>query len=214
MVVTSAPSAKRSEVRTRGGVFPLPFQGDNAALVTGVLRGHPGASEEFHRRFVRRIHGLLYRLLGPDPEIEDVLHDCFVRALEALPKLSDPQALDAWVMGVTVRTARTRLQRKARRWWLRLVPDESMPEPAAPSEDPEVREALSALYRVLDGLPVDERMALVLRNAEKMTVAEAAQAVGTSQSTLKRRLQRAEKAFAERAPREPALLGWLGGGAP
>ena len=87
-----------------------------------------------------------------------------------------------------------------------------MPEPSAPGQDPEIREALGALYRVLDGLPVDERMAFVLRCAENMTVAEAAQAAGTSQSTLKRRLQRAEKAFAERAPREPALQGWLGRG--
>lgn len=214
MVVSSASSPQRSQVRARGGVFALPFQGDNAALVAGVLRGHPGATEAFHRRYARRIHGLLYRMLGPDPELEDVLHDSFVRALEALPRLADPEALDAWVMGVTVRTARTRLQKKSRRWWLRLLPAESMPEPSAPSHDPEVQEALGALYRVLGTLPVDERMALVLRCAERMTVSEAAQAAGVSESTVKRRLCRAEKAFAERANREPALRHWLGEGEP
>ena len=155
------------------------------------------------------MHGLLYRLLGPDPELEDVLHDAFVRALEALPKLQDPEALDAWVIGVAVRTARTRLQREARRWWLRLVPTESMPEPTTPEHDPETREAVGALYRVLNTLPVEQRVALVLRCAAKMTIAEAAEATQVSQSTLKRRLQRAEKAFAERAGREPALDTWL-----
>jgi RNA polymerase sigma-70 factor (ECF subfamily) len=152
---------------------------------------------------------LLYRLLGPDPEFEDVVHDTFVRALEALPKLQDPEALDAWVIGVAVRTARTRLQRKARRWWLRVVPAESMPESTTPGHNPEVSEAIGALYRVLNTMPVEQRVALVLRCAAKMTIAEAAHATQVSQSTLKRRLQKAEKAFTERAEREPALDSWL-----
>lgn len=179
-----------------------------------MLRGHPGAAAAFHDRYARRIYGLIYRLIGPSTDLEDVLHDTFVRALEALPKLKDPEALDAWVMGVAVRTARTRLQSRARRWWLRIMPQESLPEPPAPEHDPVTAEALSATYRVLETLPVDERVAFVLRCASGMTVDEAAEAAGVSRSTLKRRVQRAEAAFAERAQLEPALGPWLSRGAP
>jgi RNA polymerase sigma-70 factor (ECF subfamily) len=213
ILATSEP-APPARPREAAEVRALPFQGDNAALVAGVLRGHPGAAAAFHDRYARRICGLIYRLIGPSSDLEDVLHDTFVRALEALPKLKDPEALDAWVMGVAVRTARTRLQSRARRWWLRLMPDDSLPDAPAPEHDPVAAEALNATYRVLSTLPVDERIAFVLRSASGMTVDEAAEATGVSRSTLKRRLQRAEAVFAERAQLEPALAPWLGGGAP
>jgi RNA polymerase sigma-70 factor (ECF subfamily) len=207
-LLSHPPDGPGDKVRT------LPFRGDDAALVAALLRGHPAAAAVFHDRFARKVHALLYRMLGPDSELEDTLHDVFVRALEALPSLRDPAALDSWVMGVTVRTARTRLQRRARRWWLRLASDGTTPEEVVPARDPANDEALRATYRILDRLPVDERIALVLRFAAEMTIAEAATSSGVSVATLKRRLQRAERSFVTHAEREPALEGWATGDRP
>lgn len=211
MKLTCVPSLAYFSVgaRPQGQVRALPFQGDDTALVAGLLRGHPGAAEALHRRFARRIHGLLYRILGPDPELEDAVHDTFVRALEALPKLKDPAVLESWILGVTVRTARTRLQRRSRRRWLVFMPADEVPEAAYSDVDPSLREALVAAHRVLEELPVEERLALVLRSVERMTVSETAAACGLSISTAKRRISRAEKKFVDRARREPALDGWL-----
>jgi RNA polymerase sigma-70 factor (ECF subfamily) len=200
------PKSPGENVRT------LPFRGDDAALVAAILGGHPAAAVAFHQRFVGKVHALLHRMLGSDQELEDTVHDVFMRALEALPKLRDPAALDSWMMGVTVRTARTRMQRRARRWWLRLMPTETVPEPAVPAGDPATQEALRATYRILDMLPVDERIALVLRFAAEMTIAEAASAAHVSSATLKRRIGRAERRFLELAQTEPALAGWTRGG--
>jgi len=191
----------------------LAFRGDDRALVGGVLRGHPGAAAAFHDRFALKMHGLLFRLMGPDPELEDVLQDAFVRTLEALPRLRDVVALEGFVMGVTVRTARTWLQRRSRRRWLRLVPAEELPEPIAPACEPAVRQALQAVYGALQSLPVDERIALVLRLAVGMTLPEAAEACHVSLSTIKRRLARAERAFMDQARQRPVLAEWLSGGA-
>jgi RNA polymerase sigma-70 factor (ECF subfamily) len=87
-----------------------------------------------------------------------------------------------------------------------------VPEPAIPARDPATDEALRATYRILDMLPVDERIALVLRFAAEMTIAEAARAAHVSLATLKRRVQRAERRFLELAETEPALAGWTQGG--
>ncbi len=209
-----SPAYSNAETAPRGQLRALPFQGDDAALVAGLLRGHPGAAEALHRRFAKRIHGLLYRILGPDSELEDTLHDTFVRALEALPGLKDPAALESWLLGVAVRTARTRLQRRARRRWLVFMPAEEIPEPVSLDLEPSVREGLKAVHRILDALPVEERLALVLRCAERMTVAEVAEACGTSLSTTKRRIARAEKKFTDRAAREATLQSWLEGSEP
>ena len=203
--IASKPLKKASAAAVRA----LPFQGDQAALVSAVLKGHPGAAAALHDRYARRMHGLLYRILGPDAELEDTLHEAFVRALESLHNLRDPTALDSWMMGVAVRTARTLLQRRSRRSWLKVMPSEELPEPAASLPDPTELEALRSLYKVLDRLGVDDRMALVLRFATGMTLTETAQACGVSLATIKRRLSRAEKALLRWAETEPALAGWL-----
>lgn len=206
-----SPAYPSADHRLPGQVRALPFQGDDVALVAGLLRGHPGAAEVLHRRFSRRIHGLLYRILGADPELEDAVHDTFVRALEALPRLKDPEALESWLLGVTVRTARTRLQRRARRRWLVFMPADEVPELSHLDVEPAVRESMTAVHRILEKLPVEERLALVLRHAEHMTIAETAEACGSSASTIKRRLARAEARFAERAKGEASLRWRLGG---
>lgn len=195
-------------------VHSLPFRGDDRALVDGVLSGQSWATAAFHDRFARKVHGLLWRILGPDSELQDTLHDVFVRVFESLQNLRDPGALESWVMGVAVRTAQTRLQSRSRRWWLRFMPGEDLPDPPAPPTDPSRDEALRATYRVLDQLPVDERMALVLRFAAEMTIAEAAEASEVSVSTLKRRLEKAERNFLARAQQEPSLGAWLSRGEP
>ena len=89
------------------------------------------------------------------------------------------------------------------------MPSEELPEPAASLPDPTQLEALRSLYKVLDRLGVDDRMALVLRFATGMTLTETAQACGVSLATIKRRLSRAEKALLRWAETEPALAGWL-----
>jgi len=203
--IAPQPPKKGSAAAVRA----LPFQGDQAALVTAVLNGHPGAAAALHDRYARRMHGLLYRILGPDSEIQDALHEAFVRALESLHNLRDPSALDSWMMGVAVRTGRTVLQRRSRRGWLKVMSNDDLPEPTAAAPDPGHDEALSCTYRVLGRLDVDDRMALVLRFASGMTLTETAQACGVSLATIKRRLRRAEKAFQRMAETEPALQGWL-----
>jgi RNA polymerase sigma-70 factor, ECF subfamily len=210
--VAPLPLARTPSKHAGENVRALPFRGDDSALVEAVLRGHPAAAVAFHDRFAGKVHAFLYRMLGADQELEDTVHDVFVRALEALPTLRDPAALDSWMMGVTVRTARTRLQRRARRWWLRLMPTDTVPEPVAPARDPAADEALRATYRILNMLPVDERIALVLRFAAEMTLAEAARASDVSLATIKRRVKRAEERFLEHAKTEPALAGWSAGG--
>jgi RNA polymerase sigma-70 factor (ECF subfamily) len=75
--------------------------------------------------------------------------------------------------------------------------------------DPESREALRALYRVLDGLGNRRRLAFVLRHVQGLEMMEAASALGVSESTLRRELVRARAHLARAGQREPALARYL-----
>ena len=69
------------------------------------------------------------------------------------------------------------------------------------------------MYRVLDVLPVDERIPFALRFIDGMELTEVAAACDVSLATIKRRLARSEKRFVAVAARYPELGPWLEGGA-
>lgn len=158
------PGAPRAVRPGHGVVRSLPFEGDEAALVAAMARGRLDAGAAFYDRHVQAIHGLVFRLMGPDGEIDDVVHDVFVRALESLPRLRDPAALRSWLFGIAVRTVGIRFQKRTRQRWLRFMSPENLPDvPVATSTPPtELGEALRHVYAILRGMDADERIALVL----------------------------------------------------
>jgi RNA polymerase sigma-70 factor, ECF subfamily len=211
----TAIQAKRNEPtgRREDGVIFLafPYGGDEVQLVRDLQARQPAASVHFYARFAQPVRGLIFRILGRDSELEDTVQEVFVRAIESIPRLRDASALRSWVMGIAVRTARIRLQSRKRRRWLGFFASGEVPEVASSDPSPEIREALSALARVLDALPTDERIAVVLRFGERMTLPEAAESCGVSLSTFKRRLQRGERRFRALTADEPVLESWWRG---
>ncbi|MEZ4441330.1 MAG: sigma-70 family RNA polymerase sigma factor [Polyangiaceae bacterium] len=196
-------------------VRPAAFQDTGQArLVEAAQEGQAQAQAQLYDRFAPHAQRVLLRCLGSSDELADALQDVFVEVFQCIGKLRDPAALKAWITRVAVYVARARLRRRARRRWLRLAAPDDLPEIESQEADPEVREALRATYRVLDGLPADERIAFALRVIEGMALREVAIACDCSLATIKRRVRRAKQRFAEEARGQSALRPWLRGGAP
>lgn len=137
---------------------------------------------------------LAQRMLPERHDADDLVQDVFVFALDRLDTLENPQAFASWIASIVVRTAGKRLRR--RRLLTRLglhratpVDVESIVSPSAPQD---VAAELRAVYSILDGLPSEERVALVLRRVEGMEIAEIARHMDISVATVKRRLSAAE----------------------
>jgi RNA polymerase sigma-70 factor, ECF subfamily len=208
----NARSATSASAPLRHGVVrSLPFEGDETALVAAMRSGRADAAAAFYNRHVRAIHAQVFRLMGPDREVDDVVHDVFVRAIEALPTLRDPAALRSWLFGIAVRAVAIRFQRRTRQRWLRFMAPEDVPEVVA-LPDTALREALRDVYAILDGMHADERIALVLCRVEGLSLEDAAAAASTSVATFRRRLARAEAKFFARAKSRAALDAWLAPG--
>lgn len=192
-----------------GVVRALPFDGDDEELVEGVIAGRADAASALYERYVDGIQRLVFRLMGPDTEIEDVVHDVFLRALESIGRLRDPAALRPWLIGIAIRVVRIRIQKRMRQRWLKVMPPESVPE-VATTPDMDLGEALRDVYGILQQLPPDERIALVLHRVEGLALEEAAASCDTSLATFRRRLARAESKFFARAEKKSTLATWLG----
>ena len=72
-LLDDAPSARDGRVQ---------FAGDDEQLIKAVVERQAGAIAAFHDRFAPRMLRTLARILGREQDLEDVLHDTFVRALK------------------------------------------------------------------------------------------------------------------------------------
>jgi RNA polymerase sigma-70 factor (ECF subfamily) len=167
------------------------------ALAAALKRGQPEARAAFFDTYEPHARRILTHVLGPDPELTDVLHDSFVNAFRSVHTLRDPSALGAWFTRVTVFTARKVLRSRRRRAWLRLFKSdehEAVWEPLAP-DDVEKSHAVHAAYSALAKLPADEQLVFALHYVQGMTLNEVGAACELSLSTVKRRVKRARTAF-------------------
>jgi RNA polymerase sigma-70 factor (ECF subfamily) len=185
---------------------------DSDAVIVKALRarhsvGAAGLFDRYHLH-VRRV---LLHVLGPDPELSDLVQEVFAHAIASVFHLEDPSSLRGWLGSIAVFTARARMRRRSRWRFLELLPNHDLPEVEHCAAPPEIDEAFRAAYRVLERLPVDERIAFALRFIDGMDLAEIANSCGTSRSTAKRRVGKARARFEKLALREPSLVEWLEG---
>lgn len=172
--------------------------------------GHVDAAAAIFDRYAVYVRRVLVRVLGPDPELVDLIQDVFVVVLESITRLDEARALQAWLTQIAVFSANNRIRRR-RRWrrLLSFVPSEELPEQPQAAADHEGSEALLATYRALGRLDADERSAFALRFIEGRELNDIACACQVSLSTVKRRVSRARSSFREAARPEPALTEWL-----
>jgi RNA polymerase sigma-70 factor (ECF subfamily) len=184
---------------------PLTFVGDDVALVDGLRAGHPGAAAALYDRYAPPVRATLRSILGPDDEIPDLLQEVFIRALDRVSGLRDVERLGAWLSAIAVFVARAHIRLRSRRRLLGLFSPERTRPQQMEQPSSEARRAVREIYMILDDMPVDERMAFVLRHLHEMTLVEAAEACETSLATLKRRLARADARFLEAVRERPGL---------
>jgi RNA polymerase sigma-70 factor (ECF subfamily) len=189
---------------------PIPFVADDdTALVQALRAGHPGAAAVFYDRYAAQVRAMLVSTLGPDDEVPDLLQEVLIRALDRIDTLREVDKLASWVATIAVFVARAHIRTRSRRSWLRLFSPHQTRSWQVEQPCSEARAALREVYAILDQLPVEQRMAFVLRHIHGMAMPDAAQACATSLSTFKRRLKRAMRYFLEVARTRPALVQWL-----
>ncbi|MBL4684398.1 MAG: sigma-70 family RNA polymerase sigma factor [Nannocystaceae bacterium] len=172
------------------------------------------ALREMFARHSRGVERVLLRVLGPDPDLSDVVQDSFEQALRSLDRFTgDSDDLRAWLNRIAINVAKNRLRHQRVRRWLRgAVPYETS-EVASRVASPEVVLAMRRLYEVLDRLPPDERIVFALRLIDGLQLTEVADRTGTSLATVKRRLTKARKRFDRYAGHDPILSAWQMGDA-
>jgi RNA polymerase sigma-70 factor, ECF subfamily len=195
----------RSGARLVALPSPTLAQADDATLARAASAGDPRAASVLWDRFSPLVRRVLRRTLGPNAEVEPLLQQVFMRVVDQLGTLPESAQLRPFVVAVTVRVLNAELRRHRLRRLLRLPSPWQPREFAVASADTTTRSALTALYRILDQLDADARLAFTLRHFEGLPITELASATDVSVASAKRRLARASARVQAALGRDDAL---------
>lgn len=182
-----------SRPRPKDSIAVLSFRGSDQELLERLHREGSGAAGLLYDRFADEVNGLVWRLLGPDADREDIVQGVFYRLLKHVGRVREADRLASWVRSIVVNTVYSELRkRKVRRLFFAmesLEPEQFFDARASV----ESRELLSKVYGEMDRMPVADRLAFSLRYIEGKQLSEVAELCGCSLATIKRRIQRAER---------------------
>ncbi len=169
----------------------------DAQLVALSRAGDRGAFEVLYRRHAAFALNLAVRIQGGVGDVEDIVHDAFLRAHDRLDELREAGAFRGWLGSIVVRLVRSRLRRGRFLGTLGFGAQDAIDLDALASDTagPETRALLAQIYGVLRRLPVDQRIAWTLRYVERHTLPDVAQMVDCSLATVKRRIGAAQAAL-------------------
>lgn len=182
----------------------------NAELVERMRSDPVAAAPLLYARFAPPVNRLVWRLLGADPDHNDVVQQIFYRVLKQSKHLREPEKLDSWVHTIAANTVYELLRRRqVRRVFLRELPTEAHADLV---RDVEARDMLLRTKALIERLPPKERIVFVLYYVEGRTLSEIAEIRGYSLATAKRKVGRANKRFQHLLSKNPELLRLLRGG--
>lgn len=140
-----------------------------------------------------RAYRLATVILGDRYDAEDAVHDAAEAAWRRWSDLRDQEKFQAWFGKIVVNACRDRLRRRRRRRIVeipRLVLDKEHPVA------PDAADALArrdVLRRAFEALSPEERIVVVLRYEDDLTVPRVAELAGIPEGTAKSRLHHALK---------------------
>src|SRR5215470_13907560 len=88
---------------------------EDVLLVDRCLTGEPAAARELFRRHRARVHASLYRVLGSNRDMDDLLQEAFLQVFQSLQGWRAEASLATWIDRVSVRVAYRYLSQRTRR---------------------------------------------------------------------------------------------------
>ncbi|HEY2516679.1 MAG TPA: sigma-70 family RNA polymerase sigma factor [Polyangiaceae bacterium] len=180
-------------------------QDDDADLVARCIAGDSAAQRRLFDREYPRVHATLYRILGSNHAIDDVLQETFLAVFRALHQFRGDASLATWIDRCAVHAAFAHLRSGRNRRHLELLP-ESVAS-SAPSAERRLlaREAARRLYATLEKLDAKQRLAFALHAIDGRSLQEVAKVMDATLVATKARVWRARLYVEKRAKADPLL---------
>ena len=184
---------------------PVKFQGEtDRQLVERVQRGDKRAYDLLVLKYQHRIVSLVSRYMRDQDEVLDVTQEAFIKAYRALPGFRGDSAFYTWLYRIAINTAKNYLVSRSRR-----PPDSDIDVDQgdyqgeslalSDSENPENRlegdQLEAVVYKAIDDLPEELKVAVTLREFDGLSYEEIAGIMECPVGTIRSRIFRAREAI-------------------
>lgn len=137
----------------------------------------------------------LRRLGIAESALDDAAQDVYLVVHRRLADFRGESSLKTWIFGIVLRVASTHRRTALRRPTEPLPAREPVSSARSPADEAVASQARATLYRFLDSLDEDKRMAFVMVEIEGMTCPEVSEASGVNLNTVYSRLRAARQEF-------------------
>jgi RNA polymerase sigma-70 factor (ECF subfamily) len=199
--VTTA-SSPSGEHTARVLALPLPATPEQD-LVAGLCERRPAAARALYDQHSALVRQVLIRTLGSATDVDDLVQETLITVIDRAPSLKKALSLRSFVIGVAINLAKNEIRKRKVRKFVGL--DDTIDVPLVAPHDAAAAQGARHLYRALDRLEMNARVAFVLRYVQGCDLAETAAACGCSIATIKRKLNRAEARFSAIVQADPVL---------
>ena len=163
------------------------------AVLRKAQRGDQRAFAIIVRTYETPVYNYVLRLTNGDRALaEDLTQEVFLRVFQGLPRFSLRCKFTTWLFQVTKNRVLDELRARERRPMTPVTLDD-IPPLEAIDQPVERVEAIDALWRAIDELNVDLKMALLLRDIVGLPYNEIADSLEITLSTVKWRIFKARE---------------------
>ncbi len=174
---------------------------EDRELVSRCRKGEPLAFEELVHKYQQPLLNLIYHYIGYRNDVEDVAQKIFTKVFFSLPKFDNKRPFFPWLYRIAINQCYDEL-RRIRRQKIRTFSELSMEESnnvenlisqneVTPAGDDDRKEMNALLHRMLDQLPEQQRLAIVLRDLEGIPYVKMAEILKCTEQAARLKVFRA-----------------------
>ena len=153
------------------------------------------AARDLYERYARQIYTYCLHQLRSKEEAEDATQSTFLNAFRGLQRGVDPEFESAWLYKIAQNVCLTRQRSSSRRRKVESPGDLDSMQDFVPAHEVDSDE-LIRLPEALEGMPEQQRRALLLREWQGLSYREIADELGLSQAAVETLLFRARRTLA------------------
>lgn len=162
-------------------------------------------NEETFRALVKEYQGRVFhhamQILRNREESEDVCQETFIQVYESVKSFNGQSSLSTWIIRIAINKALEKLRKEKRRiqlhalmpWWMPNEANSSTSKELHPDIQLENKEKALALYRAIDLLNPNQRVAFTLIKLDGMSYAEASELMNLSIKAIESLVSRAKE---------------------
>ena len=177
---------------------------DTTELVLYAKNGNQQAITALYNLSYKPAYAVAFKMTGNEDDAFDVLQDAYIKAFNSLDQLNDPSGFIPWFNKITANKCRDFLRSKKN---VIMFSDmeydngedsfelEFEDESTAfqPEERADYSDTKRLVAEMLDNLPADQKMVLLMYYVQEMSIKEIAEALDISENTVKSRMSYGKK---------------------